>query len=70
MVGYLEFLAEEVLFGREVSVESFEFLFLFCELRQLVSDKKTKGESWREENEGDGRSVHSDFQTGQPDVVA
>ena len=40
----MEFLAEEVLFGREVSVESFEFLFLLCELQQLVSDKKTKGE--------------------------
>jgi hypothetical protein len=39
----LEFLAEEVLFRRELSVESFEFLFLFCELRQLVSDEETKG---------------------------
>ena len=36
MVGYLEFLAEEVLFGREVSVESFEFLFLLGKLGMSV----------------------------------
>jgi hypothetical protein len=44
VVVYLEFLAEEVFFGRELSVESFEFLFLVCELRQLVSDEKVNGE--------------------------
>jgi len=52
VVVYLEFLAEEVFFGRELSVESFEFLFLVCELRQLVSDEKVNGEV---DERGNGR---------------